>query len=128
MHVWNGNTFLMSYCTHIGRRSSQSRHEMSCTRHWDTVYIRKQEDPCARVGKALCTQLESVSSLFTQSSILKTEWYRAAAAFTVCAQITAIFYVVALLFVELGLENHHTRLYLTRRIHFCGFHNHRTTP
>ena len=37
-------------------------------------------------------------------------------------------YVVPVMVVELGLENHHTRLYLTRRIHFWGFYNHRTTP
>ena len=32
------------------------------------------------------------------------------------------------IFVELGLENHHTRLYLTRRIDWRRFHNHTTTP
>ena len=36
-------------------------------------------------------------------------------------------YIVPLMVVELRSENHHTRLYLTHRIHFWGFHDHRTT-
>ena len=41
---------------------------------------------------------------------------------------TVHLYVVPFVLVELGLENHHTRLYLTRRIDWRRFHNHTTTP